>query len=598
VRPVSARFLRTIAGSHTAIFRARVVAPGQTGVSPDGTEVSILGGDVKLDAGADIRSTLELQLDGSGMWPDQASDLLAPYGNELFIERGVAYGGGSTEWVSLGYFRINDVEQDDAPDGPIRVSGTDRMSGIVDAKLTDVKQYAAVTTNGAMLSDLVLDAYAAAVIEWDDADVQTSPIGRTIIVEEDRYAKIKELVTGLGKIAYFDYRGVLLVRTPPSPDDPVWTVARGAGGVLVSAGRSLSREGVYNGVLAVGEALDTEPPARGLAVDAGAGSPTLWGGPFGKVPRTYASPLLTTDAQARLAAATVLRRSLGLPYNVDFTAVPNPALEPDDPIAVGVEGKPTVVRPLPLAADSFSRVSVDGWSNSENGDAWSELGTLTDFQINGSTATLGLPSANTVLAALNSVARGRRDADIRVDARVSAIATGASLLTGIALRSDGGTANMYSMRLEFNTAGTVSIKMARHSSVLGYQELTALANFDTYSLGQWWTIRARARGSLLHLKAWPRDEPEPKEWQLAYDDAEADVLTGVRFGLYMWRFSGNTNVAPQWELDNWRAQTAPVEGLRGGELHVIDSLTIPLTAAGAMGAVTREQSLTTIESTS
>lgn len=595
MRPVSERFLRTIAGSHTAIFRARVVAPGQTGVSPVGTEVAILGGDVKLDAGADIRSTVELQVDGSDTWPAAASDLLAPYGNELFIERGVAYGGGATEWVSLGYFRINTLEQDDAPFGPIRITGTDRMSMIIDAKMTTIKQYAAAVSNGTMLADLVTDAYGAAVVAWDDDTVRTAPIGRTFIVEEDRYAKIKELVTGLGKIAYFDYRGILLVRTPASPDDPVWTVSRGEGGVLVEASRSLSREGVYNGVLATGEALDTEPPTRGLAVDTGASSPTRWGGPFGKVPRYYSSPLLTTDSQAQLAAATILRRSLGLPYNVDFTAVPNPALEPDDPVSVGIEGRPVTVKPYLLAADSFSRVAVDDWTNSDNGDSWSSAGTA--YQITGSVATVGYTPANTAGAQLNSTARGRRDADCYLDARVPTLAAGASLVTGIALRATSAT-DLYSARLEFNTSGTVTLKIGRHSTTLGYSEPSVLANYDTYTAGEWWTIRARARGSLVQLKAWPRSEPQPKEWQLAYLDPTPDTIPGVRFGVYLWRVGGNTNLLPQWELDNWRAYTAPDVTLRGGEIHVIDALTIPLTASGAMGANTREQSLTTIEALS
>lgn len=595
MRPVSERFLRTIAGSHTAIFRARVVSPGQTGVDPDGTELSILGGDVKLDAGADIRSTVELQVDGRGQWPSSSTSELVPYGNELFIERGVAYGGGATEWVSLGYFRINDVEQDDAPDGPIRITGTDRMSMIVDAKLTSIKQYAATAQYEDVVSDLVLDAYPAAVIEWDDSDVATDATGRTIIIEEDRYAKLKELVTGLGKIMFFDYRGVLLIRTPPAADDPVWIVSRGEGGVLVQASRSLSREGVYNGVLAVGEALDTEPPARGLAVDSGASSPTRWGGPFGKVPRTFASPVLTTDAQARLAAATILRRSLGLPYNVDFTAVPNPALEPDDPVAVGISGKPTTVVPLLVAGDSFTRVVVDGWGTSENGDGWSVTGVT--WAVNGTRGTVSFAAANSASAQLNSTARGRFDSDNYVDVRVPVAATGGSLAMGIVLRAIS-TAEMFTCRLEFNAGGTVTAKIARHSAAFGYSEPQQLGNFDTYTAGQWWTVRARARGTVVQVKAWPRDEAQPREWLLTHTDP-ARTIVGTRSGMYFWRLSSNTNaVLPQWEVDNWRAYTAPAETLRGGEIHVIDSLTIPLTAAGAMSANTREQSLTTIEATS
>lgn len=601
MRPISDRFLRTLSGSHTAIFRARVLPPdvaGQVSTNPaGGTEVSIIGGDVQLDAGADIRSTLELDI--SADWPASSADLLVPYGTEVFVERGIAYGGGATEWVSLGYFRLNTIEQDDAPAGPIRLSGTDRMSKIVDATLTDVRQYGSTTTYGAVLSDLVLDADASIVIEWDEPSVRDSPIGRTFIVEEDRYGKLKELVVGLGKVFYFDHRGVLLVRTPLAVTDPVWIVSRGEGGVLVKAGRSLSREGVYNGVLALGEAMDTTPPARGLAVDTGVDSPTLWGGPFGKVPRTYSSPLLTTDAQARLAASTVLRRSLGLPYNVDLDAVPNPALEPDDPIAIGIEGKPYKLPRIMLAADSFSRIVSNGWATSERGDGWSA--STSDYQVIDGTATVGLSAANTVTQQLNSTLRGRTDADAYADVRilpaVGAVAGGA-LIASIALRAvDSNT--QFSNRLEFNTDGTVTAKIGRHSSRpnAGYREAAAIVGFDTFTVGEWWTIRARARGSIIAMKAWKRGATEPREWLLSVSD-EPRLVDGVRFGFYMWRVAGNTNAGPQWEIDNWRVYDAPDDELQGGEIHVIDSLTIPLTSAGAMSATTREQTLTVVQASS
>ena len=52
------------------------------------------------------------------------------------------------------------------------------------------------------------------------------------------------------------------------------------------------------------------------------------------MPRFYSSPLLTTQAQTAAAARSLLVRAVGLPYAVDLTAVPNPALEPYDPIRV------------------------------------------------------------------------------------------------------------------------------------------------------------------------------------------------------------------------------------------------------------------------
>jgi hypothetical protein len=339
MRPVSEAYLRTVRGSHTAAFRARVVTGLTTGTDPDGTEITILGGDVQLDANADVYSTLDMSTDGTGMWPRRASDLLAPFGNEVFVERGVVVAGGSTEWVSLGYHRIQAPEQDDAPDGPIRISGRDRMAGIIDARLVAPIQFTAATTVGSIVDQLVLEVYPTATIEWDDS-TDLELLGRSLVAEEDRHGFLDELITAHGKRWRWDHRGILIIFTPPSSTVPVFDVTHGRNGVLIEMGRQLTREGIYNGVVATGEAADTEDPVRGLAVDDNPSSPTYWHGEntsgrtFGKVPRFFASEFLTTAAQCDSAAAAMLRRQLGAPYSVDFSAVPNGALEPLDPVKV------------------------------------------------------------------------------------------------------------------------------------------------------------------------------------------------------------------------------------------------------------------------
>lgn len=333
MRPVSARFLRTIRGSHVATTRATVVTPGQTGTTPTGTEIFDLSGDVQLDAGADIRSTLDLSTDGTGMWPGRSTDLLAPYGNEIFVERGIRYGNGDTEWVSLGYFRIYTAEQEDPPDGPIRIAAKDRMSGIIDGRLLNPVQFIATRTRGQVVTQLVQDVYPTAVIEWDDA-AEHVLIGRVLVADEDRYGFLNDLITAAGKVWYWDYRGILVIKSPPDPSMPVFDVDHGKDGVLVSLSRDLTREGVYNAVAATGEASDTTPPARAVAIDNNPNSPTYWFGTFGKVPRFYSSPFITTTAQALAAASALLVQSLGLPYGMYFGSIVNAALEPLDPVRV------------------------------------------------------------------------------------------------------------------------------------------------------------------------------------------------------------------------------------------------------------------------
>lgn len=330
MRPVSDRFLSAVRQSHKACFRATAVTGMPIGVEPEGPDVPILGGDVQLDANADIRGTLDLTTDGS-MW-----DVLTPYGTEIHVSRGVEFGAGEKEWVSQGYFRVYVEDQEDAPKaGPIQIDARDRMSGIVDARLEAPRQFVAATSVQAVFESLVLDVYPTAVIEYD-FDAANTLFSGAHVVEEDRYKFLLDIVKSLGKVMYWNHEGKLTVEDPPAlaAASIVFDVTHGENGVLVSAKRRRSREGVYNSVVVTGEAPGDAPAVRAIARDLSVSSPTYWSGPFGKVPKFYNSSFITTTQQAATAASALLTRNLGLPYAVSFGMVPNPALEPLDVVRV------------------------------------------------------------------------------------------------------------------------------------------------------------------------------------------------------------------------------------------------------------------------
>lgn len=331
MRPVSDEFTAAVAGSHRMVASARVVEPGQVGTDPAGVDIPVLGGDVAYDATADVRATLDLTTDGTGWDPRAGRHIIQPYGAEIFVRRGIAVATGHTEWVSQGYYRIVSAGQDKAPNGNLRISGQDRMSAIIESRLFAPRQYPASTLASAVIADLVTEVLPDAVI---DLGVPDRPIGRDLVTEDDRHAALVDVATALAAVAYFDYRGILVVGPVPDPTMPVWTVAHGDGGVLVSAARSLSREGVYNAVKASGEGADDTPPVSAIAYDDNPRSPTYWSGPYGQVPEFYSSPMLTTVAQCRDAARAELARVIGLPYNMDLTAVPHPGLDPLDVVRV------------------------------------------------------------------------------------------------------------------------------------------------------------------------------------------------------------------------------------------------------------------------
>jgi hypothetical protein len=120
--PVSARFLEHISGTHHALVQARLLTTTQFGANPTGLDLPILAGDVKLSATSDNKSTLEIVVPGD-YW-----ELVQPYGAEVWVARGIDYGDTTSEMVPLGYFRIDDAEQESAPYGPVRLSCSDRIS--------------------------------------------------------------------------------------------------------------------------------------------------------------------------------------------------------------------------------------------------------------------------------------------------------------------------------------------------------------------------------------------------------------------------------------------------------------------------------------
>lgn len=327
----AADFSGLVSGSHAAKFRATVLVDYQTGDDPAGTDMNLTGGSVEFNSTAEIRATGNVTVIGE--WPRARNLSLGPYGSEVFLARGVDTGEDGILWAPLGYYRIAETNQADAAKGPIQLDLQDRMATIIDSRFLAPRQWLLGTTVDEIINEVVLEVYPEAVITWDD-DANLSQLGRSLIAEESRFEVLATLADGLGKIFYWNEVGELVFLTAPDEEVPIWSVKAGAGGAMVQADRSLSRDGVYNAVVVTGEGPDELMPVRAVAYDAQESSPTFFGGRFGRVPRFYSSPFITTQQQANTAAQNLLRRSLGAPYDVGLSAVPNPAVRPYDVLRV------------------------------------------------------------------------------------------------------------------------------------------------------------------------------------------------------------------------------------------------------------------------
>lgn len=115
---------------------------------------------------------------------------------------------------------------------------------------------------------------------------------------------------------------------------PVWDIDAGERGVLTDAGESLQRSSTYNGVLVTGQATAVTAQFSVLVVDSLTGSPTIWGGPFGKVLRVEASNAVQNAGQGTVMGEALLNEGLGLVRLLTLDAAPNPALEAGDTVRV------------------------------------------------------------------------------------------------------------------------------------------------------------------------------------------------------------------------------------------------------------------------
>ena len=348
--PVSARFLDVISGTHRAVARATLLDDRQVGINPTGgLDLPILDGDVKMTSTQDVKTTLDLTIPGD-YW-----DKVQPYAGEIFVQRGVDFGDGTIELVPLGYFRIDDAAQDDAPYGPVKLTGSDRIAAIQQNRVLFPYQVPNGTSHRTIFERLIngratptssinTAGYAALAtipipISWTGYDPDRITVDGGQSVDDSTYDFLAKLADAQECVLRIDESGSLIVdlrdRDPDGP--PLYVVQPGLTGNMIKASRKATRDGVYNIVSAYGSD-PASPTGYQLSYNNDPNSPLRWNGLFGPAPRYYASPLLRSPDAAAQAAASILSRTTGLPETQGLWVTPNPALRPLDMFSSKVTG--------------------------------------------------------------------------------------------------------------------------------------------------------------------------------------------------------------------------------------------------------------------
>ena len=201
----------------------------------------------------------------------------------------------------------------------------------------------------------------------------------------------------------------------------------------------------------------------------------------------------------------------------------------------------------PWLSDTFTRSVSSGWGTADTGHPWSTSGgSASDYSVSG---TVGQHTLTTVTTTRRSFTESDySNFDYYIDVAASVVPTGGSLFGGPTGRYID-SSNLYTARLEFTTAATITLALRRlvngDESQLGSYTLP-----DTYTAGTYYRVRLRIFGASLKTKAWNASDVETPEWQISTIDTsntETDYI-----GTRSFASSANTDVNPVISYDNIR----------------------------------------------
>lgn len=336
MQPVSPTFAAAVRTSHRLVTRVDLWYNGHLVAS----DLPVTAGNVLIDDDADVRTTARLTVaDPWGRLLPVAGDMtrISVYGHELQIRQGLQLSPhGRVELVSVGWLRVQNIKVTErwrqtrigtwvSAGAELEIEALDRMCRVDDYRFLSPDQPKAGATCLGEIKRITTGIVPRAA--WP---AMTDPaVPSNVVYDESRLGALVALATAANAKAYIDRDGNLAIRKRDVAAAATWTLSGDPDGALTDVVGEWSRDGVYNAVVARGEQTTDAAPVQGIAYETAASSPTRWGGPFGWVPAFYASPVITTPAQATAAATNRLQTYLaGRDRVVSLECVPNPAADP------------------------------------------------------------------------------------------------------------------------------------------------------------------------------------------------------------------------------------------------------------------------------
>lgn len=300
--------------------------------------VPVEDGSVSWDASQQVQGALSLSVPRVGAaededwrdWdPTDPYHPLACFGQVLHVSLTIGSLVSGAWWtVPIGRFLITSVEP-----GPstVRVTGKSLLQRLEEDRLTEPM---APDPAGTLASELrrLVGARMGLII---DPALRDRPCP-SMTWGESRIDAVYEIAKAWPASVREGGDGVLYVSPPVSDPTsrPQLRLSDGAAGTVVGVAASVSRDKIYNRVIARGQENSDEGAPSFQAIADQLTGPMRVDGPYGVVPRFFSSPLITSVAQAKSTAEAMLADAVRKKIKVPVQHSPDPRIHLDAHVEV------------------------------------------------------------------------------------------------------------------------------------------------------------------------------------------------------------------------------------------------------------------------
>jgi hypothetical protein len=296
---------------------------------------NVRASDVRISSGA-VTANLTNRVTRSASFtlptewfPRTPADPLSPYAAVVRIRAGLALGTGLEIMFPVFTGRVYDARL--SADGVATFRADDLAADVVAARFeqpVSSLRSSPFANQSTEARRLILQALPQATFGTDDIEPTRIP---DLVWDEDRGQALDDIAESAGARWYALGNGdFVLRRFLYEPSTPVVEFLDGPQGLLSRADVSVTRDGSANSVVVVSERMDGTDPVRVVRRDVASGSPTRYGGLFGRVVQVLKIQTPLTQNEATTLARTQLTAAVALTEQWSCDVVADHRVEPGD----------------------------------------------------------------------------------------------------------------------------------------------------------------------------------------------------------------------------------------------------------------------------